>query len=245
MLRSAVPPRDARAGAATAAAATCSQEARGDLELRSCADPYCRRGLFCAFRCKHCARDFCEEHRQAEAHSCAAAHTADRRVLTCDDCGQVVQERETLAHAADPAARQAYEALAARARDARADVLAVVRSALSAHAERRANLHSFWAASGEFDEAEAMELVPAEMREHWEGIEREKSSSLLALHMHAACRARPGAVAAPAAAAAKPSKGCGMKRCKSKCSSAFLQHCKKCDRHFCLPHRLPEVHGCT
>ena len=104
MLRSAVPPRDARAGAATTAAATCSQEARGDLELRSCADPYCRRGLFCAFRCKHCARDFCEEHRQAEAHSCAAAHTADRRVLTCDDCGQVVQERETLAHAADPAA---------------------------------------------------------------------------------------------------------------------------------------------
>ncbi len=242
MLRSAArTPRDARAGAAAAGATTCSQEARGDLELRSCADPYCRRGLFYAFRCKHCARDFCEEHRQAEAHSCAGVHTADRRVLTCNDCGQVVQERETLERTADPAARRAYEALAARARDARADMLAVVRTVLSAHAERRANLHSFWAATGEVDEAEALELVPAEMRERWEGLEREKSSGLLALHMHAACRARPGAAVAPSAAVAK---GCGMKRCKSKCSSAFLQHCKKCDRHFCLPHRLPEVHGC-
>jgi hypothetical protein len=157
-----------------------------------------------------------------------------------------VQECDVLA-AVNTTERRAYEALLKNRQAVREKVVNAVRDLLNTCAEKRSNLYSFWATAESMDEADALQLVPGELKNEYQQLEEDKKSLLLALHMRVSC---PDKSSAPAPLPGKmaPSshrkERCGMKKCKNKCSSAFLQHCKKCNLHFCLPHRLPEVHDC-
>jgi predicted nucleic acid binding AN1-type Zn finger protein len=240
-------------GRAALGAVTCSQEANDGLIIKSCASTDCRKGVFCAFTCKHCCHDFCDEHHSVVAHSCTAADTADRRAMTCSGCGALIIEYEVLA-CIDSTARAEYEALAQRVRLARDQVLGSIREKLSKTAKLSGNVYSFSATMATLDEDDAHNLASPELRANLQRLEHVKNTHLQALHETRCCsgntaRQTDASTAAAAAAGYKAPAShntvrCNMKSCKKKCSSAFLQHCKKCDQHFCLPHRLPEVHAC-
>jgi predicted nucleic acid binding AN1-type Zn finger protein len=240
-------------GRAASGAMTCSQEAHDGFVSKSCAFSACRKGIFCAFACKHCSQDFCEEHQGTVAHSCTAAATADRRALTCSACGVLVIEYEVLA-AIDGGAKAEYGHLAKRLRQEREHILEQVREKLTKAAKLSGNVYSFSSTMATLSEDEAPYLVSHELRANLQRLEQAKCAHLLALHASHCCpcnrashkdvagRDQSGVGISPASH--KKAK-CGMRNCKSKCSSAFLQHCKRCDRHFCLSHRLPEVHTCA
>ena len=238
--------RRAPSQSATGRQGSCSAEACAvsELESRSCAHPLCgMRVATCSFVCKHCGREFCEGHRApGVGHACAAADNADRRALVCEVCGALVIEHEVLA-AAGSLERGAFEQLAQQTKTAREQVLASVRERMNKTAEMRANLHSFFAVADGLDEADAEALVSPTIRQHWQGLEREKTAHLMSLHRTRCCSGAQRSSPSRAPASHKRSR-CGMKRCKTKCSAPFLQQCKKCNALFCLPHRLPEVHEC-
>eukprot|EP00961_Rhodomonas_salina_P152734 2055632-Rhodomonas_salina.1 len=112
-------------------------------------------------------------------------------------------------------------------------MLAAVRSQLNEHAEKRANLHSFWSTMDSLDESD---IFSEELKRKLSKLQEEKSSVLLSLHLSGACAGKH------AKAQAAPSLKCSMKKCKNK--GFMVQHCKKCKASFCISHRLPEVHLC-
>jgi len=233
------------AKASSLSSTSCRQEALAesgsDFPEKRCGDPYCRKGLYCSFVCKFCSMDFCSDHFRPEDHKCVAGktedgwvHPLDKRVATCADCSAVVSEANTLPKVPPGHPMLAsYKVLAAAISDTREQILSDVREKLNDHAEKRANLHSFWSTMDSLDESD---LVNYDKREKLNSLQQERSSMLLSLHLSTAC------TGARQRTQAAPSLRCSMKKCKNK--GFMIQQCKKCKTSFCLAHRLPEVHEC-
>ena len=247
MLQRRQPPLQAAPGAGRHLQGSCRGEALRDdaLVAHSCAERSCRVGLMTPLTCKHCAQTFCAEHSPPDQHGCGPERMLDKRALVCELCNALVIEHDVLQGVGERSAERArYDELLRDSRLVHDEILAVVREKLDIGYELRANPFSFWSTMDSIDEGD---VVPAHLRERLTNLKQQKMSHLLALHMitcAGSCSKKTSSSGAALAPASHKQSKCSAKKCKNKGTSAFLQHCRKCNKSFCISHRLPEVHSC-